>query len=146
MINAHNLNSRLDEHERLVKFLDTMAVMLGCAQTLNSHFPDTTRPDVIRMSTKLNVLFVGDAKNTESPDSVSTQERLFNYVLWMSLFLSNNNKRKIVFAICHNKRENSHSWLKMLFSLFSRSGIYPSQYGVEEFDSSTYIEWIHAKG
>jgi len=146
MINTHNLSSRLNEHERLVDFLDTMAVMLGCAQTLNSQLPDTTRPDVIRLNTKSDILFIGDAKNTESPDSISTQERLSNYILWLSLFLSNNNKRKIVFAICHNKRENSHSWLKMSFSLFSRSGIYPSKYGVEEFDSSTYVEWIQARG
>ncbi len=146
MINAYNLSSRLDEHERLVKFLDTMAIMLGCAQSLDSHLPDATRPDVIRINTKSDILFIGDAKNTESPNSIFTQERLLNYVTWLSLFLSNSNNRKIVFAICHNKGENAHSWLKMLFSLFSRSGIYPSKYGVEEFDSSTYIEWIKAEG
>jgi hypothetical protein len=73
--------SRFDEHERLVDFLDNMAVMLGCTQTLDSHLPDATRPDVIRLNTQANVLFIGDAKNTESPNSKFTQERLFNYIL-----------------------------------------------------------------
>src|SRR5688500_10010333 len=126
-------NSRLEEHERLVDFLDTMAIMLGCTQTLDSHLPDATRPDVIRLNTQANFLFIGDAKNTESPHSRFTQERLFNYILWLSSFVTENSCRKVVFAIGHNKKENNDLWCNTLLSLFSRSFISTVKYGTEEF-------------
>jgi len=146
MIETSNSNVGFEEHERLVGFLDTMAIMLGCIQTLNSQLPDFTRPDVVRLNTQSNLLFIGDAKNTEKPDSSYTQERLYNYILWLPSFLWNNDERKVVFAICHNKRENIHPWSITLTSLLSRSNIALIKYGVEAFDSLTYIAWAQAKG
>lgn len=142
MADTFGVKTGFDEHERLVGFLDTMAVMLGCFQTLNGQLPDSTRPDVLRVNTKSGFLFIGDAKNTEIPSSINTQERLSKYILWILPFVSNDNNRKLMFAICHNKKENIFSWTNMLFKLFCQTGIVPFKSGVEEFDPNTYIEWL----
>lgn len=145
MINNYG-KSTFEEHERLVSFLDTMAVMLGCAQTLESQLPDTRRPDVIRFNVKNKILFIGDAKNTELPNSTHTRERLNNYVRWTSSFiLTNIIGKQVVFGICHNKSDNAYIWLSLLLDLFTTSNILPLKYGVEKFDRVTYIDWIQVR-
>jgi hypothetical protein len=134
-----------EEHQRLVSFLDTLAIMLGCFQTLNSQLPDATRPDVVRANTGSGVLFLGDAKNTETPNCSFTKQRLMHYVIWLSFFMSANSSRKAVFAICHNKYENSYSWLDTLVELFSNSSLRTFKSGVEEFDAVTCITWIQVQ-
>lgn len=57
MADIFGVKAGFDEHERLVGFLDTMAIMLGCLQILNGQLPDATRPDVIRANTKSGFLF-----------------------------------------------------------------------------------------
>lgn len=61
-MHVNQVDPRLEEHERLVDFLDNLAIMLGCIQTLHGQLPDATRPDVIRLNTNKGILFVGDAK------------------------------------------------------------------------------------
>lgn len=145
MADTFGVKAGFAEHERLVGFLDTMAIMLGCFQTLNGQLPDTTRPDVIRANTKSGFLFIGDAKNTEMPNCGSTRQRLMHYVLWLSFFMSANTSRKAVFAICHNRHKNSYSWLDTLVELFACSGLHTFKSGVEEFDAFTSITWIQVQ-
>lgn len=145
MADTFGVKVGFEEHERLVSFLDTMAIMLGCFQTLNGQLPDATRPDVIRANTKSGFLFIGDAKNTEMPSYDSTRQRLTHYALWLSFFMSANASRKAIFAICHNKHKNTYSWLDTLVELLACSGLRTFKSGVEEFDAFTCITWIQVQ-
>jgi hypothetical protein len=130
------------EHERLVSFLDDVAVLLGCIQTLNGELPDSTRPDVIRLNTNKQFFFLGDAKNTESPNSPNTQHRLQNYLVWLSSFIEGGENRKAVFAICSNKGEDSGLWITIIDRLLFTAKLRAERHGVEVFDPITYIIWF----
>lgn len=146
MQQTRELSGCLLEHERLVAFLDTMAVMLGCAQTLESALPDATRPDVVRLDTRTDLLFIGDAKNTESPSSSLTRARLLGYMRWLSSFLLTDWRGTAVFALCHNRPEVAQGWLSILTMLSRQCRIQPLQIGVQHFDSKTCIVWMLARG
>jgi hypothetical protein len=138
------ISPRLREHERLVEFMDNMAILLNCTQTLNGQFPDETRPDVVRLNTKKGLLFVGDAKNTESPRSSFTQERLLNYLVWQSSFLLGGYNRKAIFAICTNHPNNASIWINVINTLLNIAEINPARSGINNFDNDTCIIWAEA--
>lgn len=67
-------------HESRVDCLRTLATLAGCAGGFGGRLPDGARPDVVRYAADRRLLFVADAKDTESPGCAATRMRLAAYV------------------------------------------------------------------
>src|SRR4051812_39280177 len=75
-------------HQQRVEVLEEMARIAGFdVETL--VFPDGTRPDVLRGCSESRRLFIGDAKDTESPGCTATRLRLTRYAAWSTSLASN---------------------------------------------------------
>lgn len=81
----------LHEHRR--HWLDAIAILEGFTLGL-PVLPDGSIPDVLRVDPRRRWLFVGEAKDTESPGSADTGARLHRYATWLA-------PNGGVFAICH---------------------------------------------
>src|SRR5206468_314859 len=102
-----DVSNRLSTHDRRVEFLGTLATLMGCTETFGGVFPDGRRPDVLRADSKLTVLFVGDAKNTESPGNLETQARLLRYLRWLAAFVDRGAGIGI-FALCFGREVHTY--------------------------------------
>ena len=129
---AINPHSRFEVHDERARFLDTLAILLGCRENLGGTLPDGKRPDVIRVNSAQGVLFIGDAKNTESPNSRATQSRLLTYLFWLSAHLDKEG-RSGVFALCYGRKSDTGLWIKTILQLGRIAGISFFNYRVEEF-------------
>ena len=70
-------------HERRRALLDVLGRMAGYGWGPHGGFPDRRQPDVLRYDPRCRSIFVGEAKETESPGCAATRERLRGYLLWM---------------------------------------------------------------
>ncbi len=89
-------------HDQKVTFLDTLAVLLGCTEGVGGEFPDGRRPDVLRIDADRGVLFIGDAKETESPGCQASLARLLSYLRWLPAQVVGRGGLGI-FAICFGR-------------------------------------------
>jgi len=80
-------------HERRRGWLDAIAILEGFTLGL-PVLPDGSIPDVLRVDPRRRWLFIGEAKDTESPRSAYTGARLHRYATWLA---ANGG----VFAVCH---------------------------------------------
>lgn len=126
-------------HERKVEFLDTLAVLMGCEEKMGGTLPDGRRPDVLRLDSRRWILFIGDAKHSESPGDRETQARLLRYVRWLSAHLTNGGSG--VFAVCFGKDADADAWVATLAMLGHEAGIEPSKRGVERFEPGLTVVW-----
>lgn len=104
------LKDRLELHDDKVRFLDSLAVLMGCKESLGGQLPYGERPDVLRTDRKQGVLFIGDGKNTESPKCIDTQLRLLRYLKWLSAHVSDKD-RIGMFSICFGRKADSEGWV-----------------------------------
>jgi len=141
MLPFNGKQGSLAVHNNRVYFLDTLALLLGCKETIGGILPDGKRPDVIRMDKKREILFIGDAKNTESPSHKETQIRLLEYLRWLASHVSKEN-RVGLFAICFGKKEESANWEKTLLMLSHEIDFICSRHGMTSFGSKLYIAWF----
>src|SRR5690348_931280 len=100
--------SRLGEHQRRVDFLKTLAQLVGYSVSLPC-LPGGSIPDVLQYSPGNHGLFVGDAKNTETPFNQLTQVRLLRYLLSLSAYLRTSNSH-CVFAVCFGNYAQRAKW------------------------------------
>ena len=132
---------RLTTHDLKARSLDTLAVLVGCRESLGGQFPDGLRPDVLRYDSSKGILFVGDAKNTESPGSIETQTRLLRYLHWLYVH-SYGGERKGIFAICFGDASDSKGWVDTILFLGREVGVCFTEYGVERFTQGTIVAWF----
>lgn len=132
---------RLAEHDLRVRFLDTLAVLVGYKESLGGQLPDGLRPDVLRYDSRKGRLFVGDAKNTESPGCLETQVRLLRYLRWLYAH-SCSGERSGVFAICFGKSSDARGWVNTVSLLGREAGICFTEYEVERFTQGMLVAWF----
>ncbi len=132
---------RLRNHDQMVKFLDTLAVLIGCKGSIGGQLPDGLRPDVLRIDAKHGVLFVGDAKYTETPRCLDTQVRLQGYLRWCLAHVLHDN-RVGVFAICFRKWSDAKRWVEVVSLLGREVGLSFSGHGIERFDTNLFVVWF----
>src|SRR5689334_2277066 len=99
---------QLSEHEGRVEFLKALAELAGYSVSLPC-LPGGLIPDVLKFSPISRGLFIGDAKNTESPFDQRTQVRLSHYLFSLAIYLRRTNSHG-VFAICFGKRTQEDAW------------------------------------
>lgn len=131
----------LTPHERRCRFLTALAELLGCKEQMGHVLPDGTRPDVIRLDSRRNVLFFGDGKDSESPGATDTARRLLNYVRWLEAFSTFHGGTSI-FAVCFGHRADAKRWCSTLCSLAAEVGGSGVQCGSECFGPGYVVAWI----
>ena len=132
---------RSTEHDRKAKFLDTLATLIGCRETVGGWLPDGRRPDVLRLDSKRSVLFIGEAKDTESPGFRATQARLQRYLSWLSAHVARV-KGMGIFAVCFRRESDSRNWVETVLYLGHEVDLYYTDYGLERFGSGFLIAWF----
>lgn len=90
-----------------------MAVLAGCTSVLPGALPDHRRPDVLRFDVSRRVVFVGEAKDTESATDTATVARLAAYMDW-ALVAARRGTARV--AVCHPAGAGT-DWLVTLRSL-----------------------------
>lgn len=134
-------NHRFDIHDSNVRFLDALAILSGCREHINSSLPDGRRPDVMRVNRKRRLLFIGEGKNTESPGCLNTQERLWEYLRWLSAHLCCEDSVGIL-AICFKKESDDNRWIETINSLSRSINLLCLDYGKEMFGSGFNVVWF----
>lgn len=128
-------------HELRVRFLDTMAVLAGCNESLGAQLPDGRRPDVMRVDASRGLLFIGDAKDTESSGCTATRARLREYLVWMLAHVSAGS-RPGVFALCIGYVSDTKGWVRTVQKLSYEVGLDCSEWNVREFGTGVVMVWF----
>ncbi len=126
-------------HRDRTELLKSLAVLFGCAQRVDA-FADGARPDILRSDASKAVLFLGEAKDTETPGNTETQIRLLAYFRWIKAYLRRGGRRAIV-AVCFGEAAHSKKWKDTLEFLSAETNLVPLQAGSERFDGKARIVW-----
>ncbi len=110
-----NTSHSLDIHNNRVTFLDSLAVLSGCSESIGSSFPDGCHPDVARVNSSERFLFIGDAKNTEGPGNLATRVRLLCYLHWFIVHARAGGDG--VFAVCMGYDADIRGWVEAIKTL-----------------------------
>lgn len=123
-------------HEPLRTDLDALAVLSGhrCLLRLAAWL----RPDVARCDMAHARIFVGDAKDTESPANAETIRRLRSY--FAPVGSANRRGCAATFAVAHG--EPSADWLSVLEWLCARLGLEATARGQEVIAADATVSWI----
>lgn len=121
MCRTLDYNKRISEHDLRAQFLDSLAVLMGYKEVLERGLPDGLRPDVLRLCTGGNRIFIGDAKDTEPPVCAETQVRLNRYMRWLAVFIRRGGRG--VFAISFTRTSDLGAWCDTLKMLAYEAGI-----------------------
>jgi hypothetical protein len=128
-------------HDIRAEFLDNLAVLMGFTTNLACGLPDGRRPDVLRMNIEHGSLFLGDAKDTETPGCQETQVRLLAYFRWLAIQV-NHREGLGLFALCVKPGSDVAGWVRTVLWLGREVGILNIKYDVKKFDSRTAVVWF----
>jgi hypothetical protein len=132
-------------HNQRVEFLDALAALMGCKVKLGGVLPDGRRPDVLRMDVRRGVLFIGDAKDTESPGCRATQVRLLRYLDWLRAHVARTERRG-VFALCFGKEADADRWVETVLLLCHLVALDCSEYSVKRFEPGLLVAAFVCQG
>lgn len=130
----------LFQHETKVEVLKTISDLIGCTKT----FPlaDGIAPDVVRINASQTLLFVGDAKETESPKNKQTKIRLYNYLLWIRAYILKPN-RSSIFAICFRDISDYSRWVISIQELIKIVDIDFSSFKLTQIDQEINLLYFN---
>lgn len=131
----------LSEHNSRALFLDTLALLLGCKGSIGGMLPDGRRPDVLRIDKEHEILFIGDAKNTEAPCFKESQIRLFGYLRWLAAHVTKENRIGL-FAICFGEKADSAGWEQTVLMLAREINFVCSGHGITSFGLKLNVVWF----
>jgi hypothetical protein len=98
-----------------------MAALAGFTTDLaHVGLPDGSRPDVLRVDVPGRRLFIGDAKDVETPGNAATHARLARYVAWGVVAAPRS--LEVVVAICHGRPAESWQWVGSLVAAMKTAG------------------------
>ncbi len=127
-------------HEKKVAFIETTATLLGCNESILGRLPDGSKPDVLRVRRPQGLLFIGDAKQTETPGTASTRERLLGYLRWASVHVVSG-RRACIFSLCVDVQSRPHRWLRLLQGLGEAAGLPTGSTGIQVFCHDLVVVW-----
>lgn len=133
----------LPSHERRVRSLDALATLIGCRETLGPCLPDGLRPDVLRIDSRRGALFIGDAKDTESPGNRATQARLQTYLRWLAAHAASG-RGSGIFAIGFGRGADAPGWVETATLLGREARLRYVAQGVDRFDADLLVAWFRA--
>lgn len=121
-------------HERRAGVLDALAVLAGFSVELTC-WPDGTRPDVLRADVARRRLFVGEAKETESPGRTDTAERLARYLGWVAAARAD----LAYVAVCFGRHADRRGWIRLLEQLSRPAGVDLAFVACWTFDATHHV-------
>jgi hypothetical protein len=130
----------LAEHDKKARLLNDLAILLGCDGGLHSGFPDGRRPDVVRIDVVRQILFIGDAKQTETPRCEMTRIRLRNYLRWLRAHVCDA-ERLGIFALCFEKRSHRKGWSQTIIDTAALVGLQTHRHGFCSFGERLNMVW-----
>lgn len=133
-------SARPKGHADRVEFLASLAMLFGCAQDAGHELPDGRRPDVTRLDSRSALLFIGEAKDTESPGNVETQVRLLSYLKWIKAYVDEPGRLGVL-AVCFGTAGHTLSWGDTLDFLSREVGLVATDSGSQRFDAHTRVVW-----
>jgi len=127
-------------HKERVRFLEGLAVLVGCREQVGQELPDGKRPDVMRADSLGGWLFFGEAKSTESPGNCFTQARLESYLRWVRIHLMQDG-HAAVFALCCDSGRETDRWGSTVVLLAKEVGVAPTHQGRQDFGCGLAVVW-----
>lgn len=125
-------------HESRVDILNAVAVLAGF--TAPSRIADDLTPDVVRLDLRHRRLFVADAKETETPGTRHTQDRLSAYVVAVKAWLLA--EYTVRLAICHGDYGSTGLWLALLRTAARDAALQPSEGSSTILDRDNVLCWV----
>lgn len=110
-----------EDHRRRADLLRTLGLLCGFEGSLQA-LPDGRIPDVLLTDRTRRLLFIGEAKATESPRDVDCYLRLRRYLLWADAFASLGDSAVLVALAVANDRSVS-TWRRTLLDLLEEVGL-----------------------
>jgi len=138
-------SGKLAKHDSLVVVLDTVAILSGICERLPLRsLPDGARPDVLRLDRLRNILFIGDAKNSETSGDRATQLRLRTYLSWLAAFLRRGGCG--VFGLCFEHATSATGWVDTVLMLTNELSMSPPDFDVRFFPPNvTLVRFVWNK-
>lgn len=109
-------------HDRRVRFLQSLAALLGCWPHSRATLPDGKRPDVLASDPWADTLFIGEAKHAEDPGSRPVQGRLQAYLSWMAAHVRHS-RGPGVCVLCFGRESQAVRWRNVIESLAQEVGL-----------------------
>jgi len=110
------------KHETLRDLLEDVAVLAGFCVRVEPPLDSGKRPDVLRVRPRDRLLFLGEAKSTETPGCAETRARLFSYMRWIhGVITPTVTAAVIVIAFPH--RVSADTWAAALRGLAKEAGL-----------------------
>ena len=129
-------------HEERRELLEALAILGGCRELLVPFFPDGTRPDVLRFDAARRHVFLGDAKDSETPGCRETHRRLAGYAEWLGANAAVGGSATL--ALCHANQANGR-WLALLESVAESAGFARPPGQQLQLDPETVVSWIELR-
>lgn len=129
------------DHDQRVSVLSTIASLSGCTKRLK-RLPDGHIPDVLQIDTVSNMLFIGDAKHTETPGNLDTRLRLLPYLRWIVLHVNRAKDAVAVFALCFGTARHRSAWKDTVLCLCREAGFDSVSIHEMSLGSRIYILWF----
>jgi hypothetical protein len=126
-------------HEKRRKLLDSLSTLAGYQLDLSDGLPDGCRPDVLRTNMENKGLFIGDAKDSESPYNLDTRVRLFNYFRWLLIHISAGGKG--ILAICFGSRKDADGWAFVFQLMANEVGVLFTSIRMIKIEPGSFIIW-----
>lgn len=126
------------DHEARAALLDACALLTGHTARTRLSLRDV--PDVVRTDPARARLFVGDAKDTETPGCAATARRLGSYArsaaAWSSAGWS------VRLALCHGHAHHALGWSALLSGAARRAGLVPQAGGTIALGDGSQLTWV----
>ncbi len=129
-------------HDRRVRFLESLAGLLGCTGQV-PYLPDGRRPDVLAIDTRRRLLFVGEGKDSETPNCRATQARLQRYLQWIAAHLRHGSATAVC-AVCFGREGDARTWLDVLAMLAREVQVTFVQEGFARFEPGLLVVYAVA--
>lgn len=130
-------------HEDRAAVLSTIATLADFTTTMRG-LPDGSIPDVLQLRPNDGVIFVGDAKATETPGNRETFERLCHYADFIAGWVSAGDSAVLALAV---QVPDAYGWLRVVRDLGLRvTPGEPVNGRVDLLDMDTAIVWQSYSG
>lgn len=130
-------------HDKRVRFLESLAGLLGCTRHV-PYLPDGRRPDVLAIDARRRLLFVGEGKDSETPNCRATQARLQRYLGWIAAHLRHGSAAAVC-AVCFGREGDARTWLDTLTMLAAEVEVTFVREGIARFEPGLLVAYAVAR-
>lgn len=109
-------------HADRVSLLSVVADLVGCYWAYRCPLPDACRPDIVRFDPWRRVIFLGEAKATETSGDTRSWSRLHNYVGWLATIVMDARVGTIL-ALCVPADASVVAWTRIIDVSCAEHGI-----------------------